>query len=69
MKEKRESFYRCVFSSPRSRRVAHVRAWDAGEAVQLFRTELRADGVDERGAIEVLPFGGAGDGQRADYRP
>ncbi len=69
MQEKRESFYRCVFSSPRSRRVAHVRAWDADEALQLFRTELRADGVDERGAIEVWPFDGSAAGERADYRP
>jgi hypothetical protein len=66
MLEKRESFYRCVFSSPRSRRVAHVRAWDADEALQLFRTELRADGVDERGAIEVRAFDGSGPGERAD---
>jgi hypothetical protein len=69
MPEMRESFFRCVFSSPRSRRVAHVRAWDVGEAVQLFRTELKADGVDERGAIEVSPFGGSGEGEHADYRP
>ncbi len=69
MQEKRESFYRCIFSSPRSRRVAHVRAWDAGEALQLFRTELEADGVDERGAIEVWAFDGSGAGERADYRP
>lgn len=69
MLEKRESFYRCIFSSPRSRRVAHVRAWDADEALQLFRTELRADGVDERGAIEVSAFDGSGAGAPADYRP
>lgn len=56
MQVKRESFYRCIFSSPRSRRVAHVRAWDADEAEQLFRTELRTDGVDERGTIEVVPL-------------
>lgn len=69
MQVKRETFYRCVFSSPRSRRVAHVRAWDADEAVQLFRTELRADGVDERGAIQVSAFDGSGAGEQADYRP
>lgn len=68
MQAKRESFYRCVFTSPRSRRVAHVRAWDPGEAVQLFRTELRTDGVDERGTIEVHPFGDGG-GERAAYQP
>jgi hypothetical protein len=64
----RESFYRCVFSSPRSRRVAHVRAWDAGEAVQLFRSELKLDGVAERGTIEVFPFGQE-EAERGAYRP
>jgi hypothetical protein len=68
MKAQRESFYRCTFSSPRSRRVAHVRAWDAGEAVQLFRSELRTDGVEERGTIQVTGFSGDEE-QRAAYRP
>lgn len=68
MTVQRESFYRCTFSSPQSRRVAHVRAWDAGEAVQLFRTELRTDGVRERGTIEVTDFGGD-DARHAAYRP
>jgi hypothetical protein len=68
MKVQRESFYRCTFSSPKSRRVAHVRAWDAGEAVQLFRTELRTDGVRERGTIKVTDFGGD-DARHAAYRP
>ncbi len=67
MPVKRESFYRCVFSSNSSRRVAHVRAWDAREAEQLFRTELETDGVDERGTIEVFPFGG--EGERAAQVP
>jgi len=53
MRLHRESFYRCTFSSKQSRRVAHVRAWDAEEAALLFRTELKADGVNERGTIEV----------------
>jgi DNA replicative helicase MCM subunit Mcm2 (Cdc46/Mcm family) len=64
----RETFYRCTFSSPRTRLIAHVRAWDADEAVQLFRTELRTDGVDERGTIEVASFDGPVSG-RAQYRP
>lgn len=68
MKVQRESFYRCTFSSPRSRRVAHVRAWDAGEAVQLFRSELKTDGVEERGTIEVTGFRGDEE-QHAAYRP
>jgi hypothetical protein len=69
MKVTRESFYRCIFTSPRSRRVAHVRAWDTVEAVQLFHTELRTDGVDECGTIEVFPFGEPGEGERAAYQP
>jgi hypothetical protein len=68
MQDMRESFYRCVFTSPRSRRVAHVRAWDAGEAVKLFRTELRTDGVEERGTIQVLSFDESSE-ERAAYRP
>lgn len=68
MKMHRESFYRCVFSSPKSRRTAHVRAWDAGEAAQLFKMELKSDGVAERGTIEVFSFGEA-DAQVGAYRP
>jgi DNA replicative helicase MCM subunit Mcm2 (Cdc46/Mcm family) len=68
MIDHRETFYRCTFSSARSRRVAHVRAWDVGEAVQLFRTELRTDGVDERGTIEAADLGGLVS-ERAGYRP
>lgn len=68
MRVSRESFYRCVFSSPQSERVAHVRAWDAGEAVQLFRSELRSDGVEERGTIRVFSSGDD-EPERAAYRP
>jgi hypothetical protein len=68
MIEQREGFYRCTFLSPRSRRTAHVRAWDVGEAVQLFRTELQTDGVVERGTIEVSDLDGSAT-QRARYRP
>lgn len=69
MQVKRELFYRCVFESPDSRRVAHVSAWDADEAVQLFRNELRTDGVEERGTIEVLRLGESGEEQHAAYQP
>ena len=65
----RETSYRCTFSSPRTHRIAHVRAWDPGEAVQLFRVELRTDGVDELGTIEVSDLAGTGVAERADYRP
>ncbi len=69
MQVKRESFYRCTFESPESRRTAHVSAWDADEAVQLFRSELRTEGVDERGTIEVLRLGDSSDEQHAAYSP
>ncbi len=68
MIEQRETFYRCTFSSPSSRLVAHVRAWDADEAVQLFRTELQGDGVGEHGTIEVEDLAGSAS-STADYQP
>jgi hypothetical protein len=64
----RETFYRCTFTSPRTRMIAHVRAWDAGEAMQLFQTELNTDGVEENGTIEVSNLAGAVS-ERARYRP
>ncbi len=69
MNAQRESFFRCTFSSGSEQRIAHVRAWDAGEAVQLFRTELRGDGVEERGTIEVSDLDGANEPTRARYTP
>jgi hypothetical protein len=69
MNTQRESFFRCTFSSGKSQRVAHVRAWDAGEAVQLFRTELKGDGVDERGTIVVNDLEGLREPTRARYAP
>lgn len=67
MTPKRESFFRCTFSSVRRQRVAHLTAWDAKEAVELFRAELGTDGIDEPGAIEVTTP--AGLTRRAVYRP
>ena len=68
----RETFFRCIYapsSGGESRqRVAHVTAWDASEAVQLFQAELREDGIDERGTIEVVPLAGGRAARRA-YRP
>lgn len=68
MLARRETFYRCTFESEQSRRTAHVRAWDPGEAVQLFCTELRTDGVEERGTVEVTDLECA-HVQKASYRP
>ncbi|ACG75448.1 hypothetical protein AnaeK_4245 [Anaeromyxobacter sp. K] len=59
MNAHRESFYRCTIASPEGRRVAHVRAWDAREAEELFRAELRADGLDAAGPVEVAALGDA----------
>ncbi len=58
MHDIRESFFQCQFDSAARRRIAHVRAWDAKEAVQLFVTELRGDGVDEEGEVVVSPVRG-----------
>jgi hypothetical protein len=69
MKVQRESFYRCVYSSPSVERVGHVCAWDAREAVQLFSTELRSEGVGERGTIRVTPLASDGSDRTSAYRP
>ncbi len=58
MHDIRETFFECRFASASRRRVAHVRAWDASEAAQLFELELRADGVDEEGEVVVSPVRG-----------
>ncbi len=49
----REGVFECTYSSSARLRTAHVRAWDAGEAVELFAHELRGDGVTESGTISV----------------
>ncbi|BDG04010.1 hypothetical protein [Anaeromyxobacter oryzae] len=64
----RETFYACTFDSLSERRLAHVRAWDAGEAMELFVAELEGDGVAEPGDVEVAPLGGR-PCSRARYRP
>ncbi len=58
MHDIRERSFQCQFESAARRRVAHVRAWDAKEAVQLFAIELRADGVEEEGDVVVTPVHG-----------
>ena len=64
-----ESSFQCQFDSPSGRCVVHVRAWDAEEALQLFVTELRAEGVEEAGDVVVSPLHGRGGGPRARLRP
>jgi hypothetical protein len=68
MTPEREIFFRCTFSSPHRTSVAHITAWDAGEAVQLFQAELQDEGVGERGTIEVASLTGALT-KRATYKP
>ncbi len=71
MLAQRESLFRCTYS-PASRSgtwTAHVAAWDAGEALQLFTAELRGEGVDEGGTIEVVALGAPGRTRRGPYRP
>ncbi len=58
MHDIRESSFQCQFDSASRRRVAHVRAWDAKEALQLFVVELRGDGVEEAGEVVVSPVRG-----------
>ncbi len=58
MSDIRESSFQCQFESGTRRRVAHVCAWDAKEATELFEAELRADGVDEEGEVVVSPIAG-----------
>lgn len=68
MIKQRESVFRCVYSSPSSERIGHIRAWDAEEAVQLFRLELHSDGVDEGGTIRVVSGGVEPQGDGAGAR-
>jgi hypothetical protein len=64
----RESLYRCVLTSSQGEWVAHVRAWDAEEADDLFRRELKAEGLQEHGAIDVRPLS-AGLRRAAQWSP
>ena len=66
MHQVRESSFQCQFESPEHRRVAHVRAWDAEEALQLFVAELRDDGIGEEG--DVIVSAPSGSGSRARLR-
>ena len=63
-----ESSFQCQFDSRSRRCVVRVRAWDAEEALQLFVTELRAEGVAEAGDVVVSPLQGRGGGSRARLR-
>ncbi len=64
----RETVYECTYASSTQLRTAHVRAWDAGEAAELFAHELRSEGVSERGNIRASGRGGRGV-RRMAYSP
>ncbi|MFO0585605.1 MAG: hypothetical protein U0229_25255 [Anaeromyxobacter sp.] len=68
MTVERETLFRCTFSSPVRTTTAHLAAWDAGEAVQLFTDELRGEGVGEKGSIEVAALSGTVK-KRAAFKP
>ncbi len=55
----REALFECTYASAVRRRSALIRAWDAREAVELFASELREEGVAERGKISVRARRGA----------
>ncbi len=64
----RESFYACTFNSRSERRVAHVRAWDLDEAMELFVAELRSEGIVDAGNLVVTALGG-GRRSKARFHP
>lgn len=69
MTDIRERLFRCEFIGESLRMYAHVRAWDASDAIGAFVAELRADGVDATGEILVSPVHGGAPPVKAHYRP
>jgi hypothetical protein len=63
-----EILYACTFDSRSERRIAHVRAWDPGDALELFVAELRSEGITEDGDVEVAPLHGEGRAS-AEFHP
>ena len=47
----RETVYLCTYGSGEHERVGHVRAWDDGEAAELFARELELE--SEGGGVSV----------------
>ena len=52
-KMSRETYFECSFTSEKTSRVAHVRAWDAHGASRIFEEALRELGLREAGTISV----------------
>jgi hypothetical protein len=55
MTRTREAFFECSFTSGEASRTAHLRAWSAAEAEELFREVLAEEGVRADGRIVVTP--------------
>lgn len=53
MAQMRESFFECSLTTPEGRRTAHVRAWTAKEAEDLFRRVLAEEGLAGEGTVVV----------------
>ena len=53
----KEALYECTYASAEGLRTAHFMAWDSREAVEMFAHELEAEGVAERGIIQVRARG------------
>lgn len=68
MVHSREQVFRCDFFGDSVHVYAHVRAWDATEALATFVAELERDGVGVAGEVRVEPVRG-GPSARARYGP
>jgi hypothetical protein len=55
MTRTREAFFECSYTSGEASRTAHLRAWSAAEAEELFREVLAEEGVQADGPIVVTP--------------
>lgn len=51
---RRESVYVCTYSTAEEEHVAHVRAWDAREAAELFACEMAIECVDCGGCAVAI---------------
>ena len=69
MVDSREQLFRCDFVAESVHVYAHVRAWDAAEALATFVAELDRDGVNVTGDVEVTPVRGGTPAARGRYSP
>jgi hypothetical protein len=59
MQPHHESSFECLFVQDREEYRFHVRAWNAGEAEESFRTSLRQSGVWGPGRLSIQDPKGA----------